>query len=338
MPGVFVKIYILFFLLQGVNPEQGNLANKNQDRQANRLYIKWHSCINNDNTNSSSGLLTRIFDKIAGKAQNNISRPVAYISSGNNSAYILCQETGKVLIKKGGKFINSSKRSSDKNTFPSLVDGCGLPGNEILFTDSYFNRIYHIRDNEILPDFGPSVQLERPTGIDYSTITNTVWVSESAGHRLSEFSLDGKLLKRIGVRGTGPLEFNYPTHLCIDNKGYIYVIDAMNFRVQILDSDGNFTGSFGKHGDATGKFARPKGIAVDSKGNIFIVDALFNAVQVFNNKGELLHYFGSRGTGKGEFILPSGITIDDNDYIYISDTYNNRIQVFEPDVPLKNED
>ncbi|MEE4117081.1 MAG: 6-bladed beta-propeller [Marinilabiliaceae bacterium] len=330
MPGVFIRIFILVFLYGGFSPGHCTLKQKEKGRQDNSHHIRWHSTINNDNTAGSTGFWNRIIDKIAGKEQISISRPVAYIKPGANSAYILCQESGKVLTGKRGKFVNYENRKDEWKTFPSLVDACAIPGNDILFTDSYLNSIFQASENGILTKFNTSVQLERPTGIDYSPVTSTIWVSESAEHRLSEFSLDGKLIKRVGIRGTGPLEFNYPTHLCIDGKGFIYVIDAMNFRVQILDRDGNFIGSFGEHGDATGKFARPKGIAVDSRGNIFIVDALFNSVQVFTREGELLYYFGSHGSENGEFILPAGISIDDNDYIYISDTYNNRIQVFEP--------
>jgi DNA-binding beta-propeller fold protein YncE len=146
-------------------------------------------------------------------------------------------------------------------------------------------------------------------------------------HQVLVFGLDGSLIRVIGKRGTGPVEFNFPTALTL-SKGKIYVVDAMNFRIQAVTPEGEFAGAFGQLGDQTGTLNRPKGIAADTEGNLYVVDAVFETVQVFDPKGQLLYYFGSTGTKPGQFQVPTGISIDDRNIIYIADSLNRRVQVF----------
>ena len=46
--------------------------------------------------------------------------------------------------------------------------------------------------------------------------------------------------KRIGSRGSGEGEFNFPNGISIDGDGNIYVADTRNHRIQKLDSNGLF--------------------------------------------------------------------------------------------------
>ena len=230
-------------------------------------------------------------------------------------------ESGKVKIKKNKNY-----------SFRSLVSAYYIKGRGLLFSDSANDMIYLLDNKGNLKMFCKQEILLRPTGIAYNKVSQELWVVESGGHRISIFNKDGALLRRVGERGTGPGQFNFPTHIDIDKDGKAYIVDAMNFRVQILSSEGNYLSSFGEQGDASGKFARPKGIAVDREGNIYVADALFNTIQIFNKEGAFLYYFGSKGSKNGEFIMPSGLEIDDIGYIYVSDSYNNRIQVFKPSI------
>jgi len=132
----------------------------------------------------------------------------------------------------------------------------------------------------------------------------------------------------IGKRGPGEGQFNFPTHIAAKN-GFIYVVDALNFRVQVFDGSGKFIRVFGSPGRGGGNFSKPKGIAVDGQRRIFVADAMFDNVQIFNSEGRFLYYFGGPGQGQGEFWMPTGIMVDSDDTIWVADTYNNRIQVFK---------
>jgi DNA-binding beta-propeller fold protein YncE len=212
----------------------------------------------------------------------------------------------------------------------SLVGICYGPNSSILFTDSHARTIYSLTaEKKNLRILNDTLKLEQPTGIAYSMVNKEIWVVETKAHRIAVLNEKGELLRRLGKRGNGPGEFNYPTHIWIDKKGLIYITDAMNFRIQVLNAGGEVVSIFGEAGDASGYLASPKGIATDSFGNIYVVDALFHVVQVFDIKGKLLYKFGNQGHGNGEFWMPSGIYIDNQDNIYVADSYNSRVQVFQ---------
>lgn len=174
-----------------------------------------------------------------------------------------------------------------------------------------------------------SAQLRRPVGLAFDRQRERLYVADSQAHCLWVFTADGELLTAVGRRGTAPGEFNFPTHVTVDEAGVLYVVDALGFQVQMLTPQGAAVGQFGRHGDASGDFARPKGIAVDGRGHIYVVDALFDAVQLFTRQGQLLLTFGRRGTNAGEFWLPHGICLGSDRKIYVADAYNHRIQIFE---------
>lgn len=170
--------------------------------------------------------------------------------------------------------------------------------------------------------------LQRPTGIAYSPTKKALYVVDTTAHAVHAFGTDGAFLFSFGSRGTGPAEFNFPTHLSRSPSGELYVTDALNFRVSIFDENGRALGSFGRHGDGSGDFAMSKGVAVDSDGVVYVVDALFDNVQLFDRGGEFLLTVGARGADFGQFWLPSGAFISEHGDLYVCDTYNRRVQVF----------
>jgi DNA-binding beta-propeller fold protein YncE len=168
---------------------------------------------------------------------------------------------------------------------------------------------------------------ERPSGL--TILDGKLFVADAAAHKIFVLDLAGKVLSSFGARGTGPGEFNYPTHLATDGKGRLLVTDSMNFRIQIFDSTGRYQKEFGRAGDASGTLSRPKGVAADRQGNIYLVDAVFDNIQIFSEAGEFLLAFGEHGDGPGEFWLPAGIAISVDDQAYVADSYNRRVQVFK---------
>lgn len=273
---------------------------------------------------------SRIADFFLGKKNSQeLARPVSLFVKDSNTCYVLDQENGAIfhLTQKEGE--SSRFKNKQYKVFPSMVGITAFKDNSLLFTDSYYNKIFLYKpDKKTLTLLTDSV-FNRPTGIFWVPSDHRIWVVETSGHRVTVLDEQGKVVQRFGKRGTAPGEFNYPTSVWVDKKGMVYIVDAMNFRVQIFTSSGEFVTQFGKPGDGSGDFARPKGIATDSYGNIYIADALYSAVQIFNMQGQLLYTFGTRGHGNGEFWMPSGIYIDDRNYIYVADSYNSRIQVFQ---------
>lgn len=296
---------------------------------ATKFKIDWIKNIPDPNVKEKKTPLKIIEGIIFGHERLNLSKPVDIITLSSDEGWILSQGMGEIIKYKGSTLSRVKIRNNKHRLYKSLVSGEYIKDLGLLFSDSADDMVYLLDKEGDLSFFCKEGILLRPTGVAFNKKSQEIWVVESGGHRISIFNKEGGLLKIIGGRGTEPGQFNFPTHIDIDDEGRVFIVDAMNFRIQIFDHKGVCLSSFGEHGDASGKFARPKGIAVDREGNIYVADALFNTIQIFNKEGIFLYYFGRKGSGKGEFVMPSGLQIDDNGYIYVSDSYNNRIQVFK---------
>ena len=174
-----------------------------------------------------------------------------------------------------------------------------------------------------------SDQFQRPTGIAVDRYRRRLFVVDTLAHGVKIFSLDGELLSTFGRRGNGPGEFNYPTCVCVDRKGDVYVGDSLNFRIMVFDPDGVYRTHFGQAGDGSGFFSKIKGVAVDSDGHIYVSDAEYDVIQVFDRLGNFLLSFGASGREAGEFRFPAGLCIDHRDIIYVADRLNQRVQMFQ---------
>lgn len=169
-------------------------------------------------------------------------------------------------------------------------------------------------------------ELERPAGL--SILGDKLLIADSQLHHVVVCDLAGKFISKFGQRGKGEGEFNFPTHISVDDRSQIYVTDSLNHRIQIFDGTGKFIRSFGSVGDGPGHFSRPKGVAVDRSGHVYVVDAVFNNVQIFDDRGRLLLDFSEPGSELGKLCLPNAIAINSKNEIYVADAYNHRIQVF----------
>jgi DNA-binding beta-propeller fold protein YncE len=167
--------------------------------------------------------------------------------------------------------------------------------------------------------------LSRPVSV--LAANDRLWVADTERHAVCVFDRQGAFLFQFGQRGTGPGDFNFPTHLAMDAAGRIYVTDSMNCRIQIFDATGKFLSQIGSIGDSPGHFSRPKGVAISPQGHIYVADALFDNLQLFNPAGRLLLAVGERGAGPGEFCQPVGLAIARDGRIFVADYLNGRIQV-----------
>ena len=204
--------------------------------------------------------------------------------------------------------------------------------DNIYVTDSYTGKIFVFDANGKFQRVIGSVKGEgyfkRATGIAIDSAAQRIYVTDTLRHQIWVLDLQGTVVQKIGFRGTGEGQFNYPTELRLAGPNLL-VVDAMNFRVQVLDRSGKFQYSIGNMGDAVGSMFRPKGIGLDSEGHLYIVEALSGMVQVFDRQGRLLYYFGQRGSGFGDFCLPTGLFIDSSNRVFVVDSYNRRVQVFQ---------
>lgn len=171
-----------------------------------------------------------------------------------------------------------------------------------------------------VPEFG------RPTSLTWDAAGGRLFVVDAVSHCVHVLTAGEPA--RLGERGEGDGQFNFPTHAAFGG-GRLYVTDSLNFRVQVFDGALRFERAFGGLGDAPGDLPRPKGVAVDARGVVWVVEGSFDAVQAFDGRGELVAILGGAGTGPGQFWLPAGAAIDPRGRLYVADTWNGRVQVFE---------
>jgi DNA-binding beta-propeller fold protein YncE len=199
----------------------------------------------------------------------------------------------------------------------------------VLVTDSVAGTIFAFdKTGRWLGEFGHR-HLIRPAGLAEDPERGRLFVADPGAHCVVVLDDEGRLIRRLGERGTELGQFNYPTNVAVDSQGRLYVSDSLNFRVQLFSPELEPLRQIGRKGDMPGYFGQPKGLAVDQSDHLYVVDAQFEAVQIFDADGALLLAFGSEGTGPGEFWLPAGIHIDQHDRIWITDSYNRRVQVFD---------
>jgi DNA-binding beta-propeller fold protein YncE len=215
--------------------------------------------------------------------------------------------------------------SAGKTRFRSPV-GIARHGSTFFVADSALGKVIAFDEQQRLL-FEMTRELERPSGL--ALHGERLFVADAQRHQIVVFDVRGQFLSKFGRRGSGPGEFNFPTHVNVDAGGRILVTDSLNYRIQVFNADGSFLRIIGSAGDGPGHFGRPKGVAVDQAGHIYVADALFDNVQIFDGAGRLLLTWGETGSEAGMFWMPNAIAISRANEIYVADTFNHRIQVFQ---------
>ena len=114
------------------------------------------------------------------------------------------------------------------------IDSQGL----VYVTDWVNHRIQKFTPNgKFVAQFGSygsgPGQLDSPWGITIDTAgTGLVYVSEQGNHRVSVFTSDGAFVS-FGSKDSNIDQFNSPTGLRFDKKGFLYVCDSNNCRLVI---------------------------------------------------------------------------------------------------------
>jgi DNA-binding beta-propeller fold protein YncE len=84
----------------------------------------------------------------------------------------------------------------------------------------------------VITTFGQA-NLHTPQGVAVDPETGNLWVTDTSFNRLVEFASNGTFIQAYGKAGSGPGQFNNPTHIEIDG-GLLYVADTWNDRIQVF--------------------------------------------------------------------------------------------------------
>ena len=182
------------------------------------------------------------------------------------------------------------------------------------------------RNGQYLTSWGSGL-ITDPHGI--SIKDDVIYVTDRNDHLAMKFTLDGKPLLSLGVRGqasdTGATKdielppraagpFNKPTEMFPAPSGELYVSDGYrNSRVHRFAADGKLIDSWGKPGkQEPGEFHLPHSLWVDRAGTVYVCDRENSRIQVF--------------TGAGKFVAqwrdihkPTDIYFDAQEIAYVSE-------------------
>jgi sugar lactone lactonase YvrE len=277
----------------------------------------------------------KVIEFVAGTkpAPNHLSEPMGIaVSDDGNRVYVSDYALLQVFVY---DFQNKKFRKIGEEEPLQRPVGIALDANENLYVAEQMKKGVQVFDSIGKPlRFITDPSLERPGGIAIDRQRGRLYVADS-GHTKSEvhsvkkFDLQGNFLGTVGKgKGSKEGQFLFPTNLCLDADGNLYVVDTLNSRVQVFDPDGNFVKKFGERGTGWGMFDKPKAVAVDSFKNVYVLDSGWSNVQIFNQSGKVLLFFGGRGSYPGLLQNPTSMTIDRQNRIYVGDYLNHRVGIY----------
>ena len=270
----------------------------------------------------------RVFDFVVGlRAKDDaFAKPLSVDVDDNDNICVADTGAKAVFICNRERSLFKCFRRLGDTTLVSPVASVAGGHDTFLVADSALGQVLAFDLNGRLL-FALADGLERPSGL--AVFGERIFVADSKRHQILIFDFQGRQVSSIGERGSGPGQFNCPTHVTIDRNGRLYVTDSMNFRIQAFDASGRFLGAIGEQGDTSGRFSRPKGTGVDAFGHVYVADGLFDNIQVFDPGGRFLLNWGTAGSEEGEFWLPTDVAVSKQNAIYVADSYNKRVQVFQ---------
>ena len=165
-----------------------------------------------------------------------------------------------------------------------------------------------------------SEKMNKPVGICISQ--NKVFVTQSTGHCINMYELEGKLIKSVGSEGSGEAQFKYPRGLDIsDRNNNIYVCDSNNQRIQILTEELKYHSMLG-----IDMLKYPRDVKV-TRDRVLVLDGSDPCMFVFNSDHLLTNRMITTGDGK-QTKDPYCFDIDREYNIILSDYWNHCVYVF----------
>lgn len=154
--------------------------------------------------------------------------------------------------------------------------------------------------------------------------SGSLFVSDSASHRILVFDDNGKFLRNFGVEGTDPGQLKFPNELAFDENGLLLIANTKRPALDMYSLDGKFEGTLiTPAGDPIHRYPTDIALTTDRLLTLEADGFLHRAkVRVYDRKGVRI---AEVDTGDAKVI---GDIVVDGDRLLISDCVNRKVNVF----------
>jgi DNA-binding beta-propeller fold protein YncE len=202
------------------------------------------------------------------------------------------------------------------------------------------------------PGYGAG-QLQNPGGVAVSPSTGDLYVADTGGNRIDEFTATGGFVRawgwgvvdgspepqvcttecEQGLHGKGAGEMNEVLGVAVDpTDGDVLAINGRDGRVQRFSASGAYIESFGGFGAGENELTQPlpklNDIAVGSGGQVFVADGSASRVVILDPNGD---YAGQIDGETG------AIATDGAGHLYVAGQYGESIRVYDETGTLESE-
>ena len=153
---------------------------------------------------------------------------------------------------------------------------------------------------------------------------DNLYVTDTGAHAVFQFKIeaDMRLVAKLGSRGSGMGQFDYPLGLSVSPNGDVFVADFGNNRIQILDDSLHFQRSITHQ-----TMEHPPDIKL-TPDEVYVLCPVSPCILVFSHAGEEIRSLVTRG-GRGMQIgSASFFCLDKKQNLLISDYENNQVRIF----------
>jgi DNA-binding beta-propeller fold protein YncE len=178
------------------------------------------------------------------KSRGESSAVARQVMAGTNGAFYVLRsgENGVAVFDRSWKFLRQIVPHYEHLGVREPAEIVRITRDQngrLYFLSEQWGRIFvYDTDETFLFSFGDkggdSGKLARARGIAVDDLHDRIYVSDYLRHTVLVYDLTGQWLYEIGGKGTRPGSFFYPSSLCLDGDGVLYVADTFNHRVQIF--------------------------------------------------------------------------------------------------------
>jgi DNA-binding beta-propeller fold protein YncE len=174
----------------------------------------------------------------------------------------------------------------------------------------------------------PETQFGKPIGMAVHP-DGRLFVADTHYHRVLIYDRDGRLLVSFGSEGSGDGQFQLPTDVAFDRRGFIYVSEYhLNDRITKWSPELQFVQSMGEQPIDGVRLSRPSGIVVDEEDTLWVADACNHRLVRFGLDGRVLTHFGSFGHEPGRMRYPYDVDVSHGGEIVVCEYEGARLQWF----------